>query len=105
MSQNKKTKTNKIIQLEYTLEATFENAIEKIGYVAMSAAAVLSIVEVEHLRTQKVEVFQPAYATVSAAPDELSKGDEPIRREKEESPHSVVSYGTTMRSHPTAGKE
>jgi hypothetical protein len=101
MSQNKKTKNQKALSFEFDLE----DVISKIGFAAMSAAAMLSLVEIEHLRTQKVEVFQPAYATVSTAPDGLNKGDEMIRREKEESPHSIVSYGTTMRSHPTTGKQ
>lgn len=104
MSQNKKTKRKKSSQLDTVLEETFDNVVEKVGFVAMSAAAMLSLIEIEHLRAQKIEVFQPAYATVSSAPDELGKGEEPIRREKEESPHSVVSYGETMRTHPTAGK-
>jgi hypothetical protein len=90
----------KVSRLEFDLEPL----VARLGFAAMSAAAMLSLVELEHFRAQKVEVMQPAFATVSATPVDANKGDEMIRREKEESPHSIVSYGTTMRSHATAGR-
>src|SRR4051794_20249818 len=103
MSLNKKTKTkNKKHQSHFDID--LDTISSHLGLVAMTAAAVLSLVELEHFRTLKVEAFQPAMATVNAAPIEDQKGDELIRRgEKEESPHSLVSYGTTMRSHATSG--
>jgi hypothetical protein len=102
MSQNKKTKSKKH-QSHFEIE--LERLTSQIGFAAMSAAALLSLVEVEHLRSSKVEVLQPAYANVNAAPVDTNRGDELMRREKEESPHSIVSYGTAMRSHATAGKQ
>src|SRR5690348_15768944 len=102
MSQNKKTKTKSHFELD------LDTISSHLGFAAMTAAAVLSLVELEHFRTLKVETFQPAYANVNSSPvdpAEMNKSEELIRRgEKEESPHSLVSYGTTMRSHATAGR-
>src|SRR5690349_3549016 len=102
MSINKKTKTKNKKQSHFELD--LEQVAAHVGFAAMSAAALMSLIELEHFRTHKVEVMQPAFATVSAAPVDANRGEEPIRREKEESPHSAVSYGVTMRSHPVTGK-
>lgn len=73
------------------------------GFAAMATAAALSVLELPPYRTEKtLAVLAPAYA-VTAVSREVNRGEELIRREKEETAHTVVSYGETMRSHPTSG--
>lgn len=96
-----KNKHTKALQLDFD----FSRVSDGLGFAALSAAAVLSLVELESLRQERIAVMQPAYAAVGTTPAERVGGEELIRRgEKEESPHSLVSYGTTMRSHATAGR-
>lgn len=96
--KNKHTKTS-------SLDIDLARVSANLGFVAMSAAAVLSLFELEHFKQERLATLQPAYATVNAVPGEHMNGEELFRRgEKEESPHSIVSYGTTMRTHATAGK-
>lgn len=101
MSQNK----NKDIDTSYF---DFDRLVSQVGLAAMSLAAVVSLIEPDQFRHEKtLMVPQPAYATVNVSSDPIdqNRADELIRREKEgESAHELVSYGTTMRSHPTAGK-
>jgi hypothetical protein len=98
MFAKNKNKTN--------LHFEFEQIASSLGFAAMSIAAVLSLVELEHLRSQKyVTSLQPAYATASENHGGFSRGEELMRREKEENAHSIVSYGTTMRTHATTGKQ
>lgn len=83
--------------------STLVRAAEWCGFTAMSAAAVLSVLELHQVRAQKpLAMLAPAYA-VATASNAVNRGEELIRREKEETAHTVVSYGETMRSHPTSG--
>jgi hypothetical protein len=78
-----------------------ERFIAHVGLTAMSVAAVAGLVELHEARSPKtVAVMQPTYAISS---DYRDAGQEPIRREKDEIRHMSVSYGTSMRSHATAG--
>jgi hypothetical protein len=96
-----KNKHKKALHLDLDLARVSSN----LGFVAMSAAAVLSLVEIEHLKQERLAALVPAFESANVAPTEHSNGEELFRRgEREESPHSMVSYGTTMRSHATAGK-
>lgn len=97
MSKNKHKKT-------FLLDFDLARVSTNLGFVAMSAAAVLSLVELEHLKQERLVALQPAYASINANPVQ-NGGEDLFRREKEESPHSIVSYGTTMRTHATAGRQ
>jgi hypothetical protein len=98
MSQNKNAEIE-------SFEENIQDLTSKLGYAAMSMAAVLTLVELHAGRGHKeAAVLQPAYATVVESPQ--FHGGEDLRREREkEGSHSSVSYGTTMRSHPTAGRQ
>lgn len=78
----------------------------QLGLVVMSLAATVSLIELHEARMPRVgAAMQPAFA--AAAPEHGAaqhRMEELIRREKEENRHALVSYGTTMRSHPTAGR-
>lgn len=72
----------------------------------MFVAALLSLVELHQVKTAKeVAVLQPAYVMATDESNMFNRGEELIRREKEETAHTVVSYGETMRSHPTSGAQ
>lgn len=76
------------------------------AFVTMSLAAVLSVIELHAARGPRQEMMlQPAYASASSSSVMLNRGEELLRREKEETAHSVVSYGETMRSHPISGAQ
>lgn len=85
-----------------------EKAAEWGGFAAMSAAAILSVLDLHASREQRpTVVLQPEYATTlnsSEYVEFFNRGEELIRREKEETAHNMVSYGVTMRSHPTSGE-
>jgi hypothetical protein len=86
------------------LTGRIEKFTEWFGFSAMSLAAVLSLVELHASRSQKVALVpQPAYVASSTYDDPYNRGEELMRREKEETTHAMVSYGVTMRSHPTSG--
>jgi hypothetical protein len=86
------------------LTSRIEKFTEWLGFTAMSMAAVLSLVELHETRTQKLALIpQPAYAATSIYDSSFNRGEELMRREKEETSHTMVSYGVTMRSHPTSG--
>lgn len=82
-----------------------EAFVARVGLTAMSVAAVTSLVHMYEARGhQAMTSLQPAYAHATE-PVETSRGTghEAMRREKDEIRHMSVSYGTSMRSHPTAG--
>lgn len=81
-----------------------EKTAEWGGLTAMVVATILSILELHANKTKEAVVLQPAYSYVTNAENETNRVDEMMRREKEETAHSVVSYGQTMRSHPITGK-
>jgi hypothetical protein len=101
---------NKNTQLE-----KIETFVARIGLTAMSIAAVIGLVELHQARGLKaMPILQPAYAYVADPADHAGAGyfgqsynqgagHEFMRREKDEVRHMSVSYGSSMRSHPTAG--
>lgn len=96
---------NKQQNLE-TFREGLQKVTEGLGFAAMSMAAVLSLVDLHDGRIRKETLaLQPAYVVAAPENETANRGDEFMRRERDESTHSTVSYGVTMRSHPTAGKQ
>ncbi len=81
-----------------------ESVAANLGLVAMSLAATVSLLELHEARMPRfVDSMQPVFAHSSEHVQAEHRVEQMMRREKEENRHALVSYGTTMRSHPTAG--
>jgi len=79
-----------------------ETFASNLGLVAMSLAATVSLLELQQARMPRfADNMQPALSSKHIQAEQ--RVEELIRREKEENRHALVSYGTTMRSHPTTG--
>lgn len=120
MSKNKNDKNQNIapnifkdITQDFTRAITINLAVDKVisrvGITAMSLATIAVMAEAFEARAPKaVNTLQPAYAHATEhayANDHAGqgRGHEAMRREKDEIRHMSISYGTSMRSHPTAG--
>ena len=82
--------------------------VSHLGLAVMSLTAIVSMLELHESRATKfLPSILPTFATsmqgASMHAAEHNKVEERVRREKEENRHALVSYGTTMRSHPTSG--
>lgn len=80
-----------------------EKTLSEIGFAVMSIAAIISLFEMHENRAQKLAPHVHA-SVITATRDIENRVEDLIRREKEETAHSIVSYGETMRSHPVSGK-
>ena len=109
MFDKNKNNTNRLEQYAGTVAA-------HIGLAVMSMTAVVSLLELHEARMPRFTADMPlaqasAMSHKSPARHENPAGhggghsnmEERLRREKEEIRHALVSYGTTMRSHPTTG--
>lgn len=82
-----------------------ESFIARVGLTAMSVATLTSLV---HMYEARGHAAKPAHKSVYARAVEPAEpvtggGREAVRRERDEIRHMSVSYGASMRSHPTAG--
>lgn len=91
MSQKQKTET---------LQSTIENVATGLTVGAMALAASLTAVEIDHFKGHTTVQADASHAHVS---QETTSHEDPMRRGMEETRHNSISYGATMRSHPTAG--
>lgn len=98
VTKNKNTKKQKQSQ---DRSQKVEAFIARVGLTAMSVATVTSLVHMYEARGHQASAtVHPAYAHTTEI---LEKGHDAMRRERDEIRHLSVSYGTSMRSHPTAG--
>jgi hypothetical protein len=93
--------TNKIEN--NSLHDRAEALVSHIGLTVLSAAAILTVVELDHARAKALPPHSPN--TVAGQAAEHGAGEHPqhMRKDKEEIRHMTHSYGVMMRSHPTAG--
>ena len=70
----------------------------------MSMAAVISLIEMYHARAIKHDAtVKPLHGQVTHASEAIKSIGHSASERKEEIRHAAVSYGSSMRSHPTAG--
>lgn len=85
-----------------TIQKYFHTAAASFGLAMMWTSALVGLVELHSARAVKAENhMQPAFALITEEAGQY--GEHQMRREKGEHPHEMVSYGITMRSHPTSG--
>jgi uncharacterized protein with PIN domain len=83
--------------------STTDKLIADIGFIVMSAAAVVSLLELHEARMPKVA--PSVHSGINALAESIeNRVEATVRREKEETAHTMVSYGQAMRSHAVSGK-
>lgn len=99
MSQNKDKNNSENNSLQDRAEAL----VSHIGLTVLTAAAILTVVELDHARPKALPPANPNTVVEHASGHGAVEHAPHMRKDKEEIRHMTHSYGVMMRSHPTAG--
>lgn len=99
MSQNKDKNNIENNSIQDRAEAL----VSHIGLTVLSAAALLTVVELDHARPKALPTQMADNGFVQSVEHGAGERHEIMRKDKEEIRHMTHSYGVMMRSHPTAG--
>lgn len=100
MSTKNKDNNKKTIQKDNR-----ESIVSHLGLAVLSMAAVMTVTELHPAKPHQAagQEKHDGSGLVRKLESFEQQTGESLRREKEEIRHASVSYGVTMRSHPTAG--
>jgi hypothetical protein len=97
-----KTNIQTNIKIMKTTTKSLDQISQQIGLVLMAAAATFGIVELPDRASAKVVV--PSQPTFAFATQLSQEGNNPLRREREESAPHYISYSVTQRTPGRTGR-